>query len=133
MAQPTILKAIAALEPDERRSEDRATRRPSSLGYVRVSPTTSDVEIERLRRALATHADRLKFAQPRVLVDHSPLHTTAFAELIHAVSTGAATNVLIPALHHLAYFPGIQLAMKELLEAEGARVFITYPSTGEAL
>lgn len=77
---------------------------------------------------MAAYASLEGFVITRVLIDKSFEHTTAFAELLAAVSDGEASHVLVPALHHLGHAEGVQLAMKELLESKnGTRVLVLFP------
>lgn len=43
------------------------------------------------------------------------LRVTLSTALVNALKIGESRHLAIPALHHLAHFPGAQLAMKELL------------------
>jgi hypothetical protein len=127
-------RAGDAGSPDARRQSghqpERAAR--SLLGYLRVGPLVSAAEIERLRRALADYARQEGFTLLRTFVDNSPMHTAALAELIDALRSGEAAYVLMPSLRHLAHFPGVQLAMKDLLESQtGAWVLVLYPASEE--
>jgi hypothetical protein len=102
------------------------------LGYLRVAPAMADKRVEDLRRAMADFASSEGFVLERVLVDQSLLHTKAFVELVVALERGDAAHVVVPALHHLAHFPSVQLAMKELLEAQtGARVMVMHSEAEE--
>lgn len=102
------------------------------LGYIRVPPEFPDSDIEMLRRSMAVFANQEGFVLVRVLVDQNRIHTAAFAELMVALQHGEANHVVVPTMEHLAHFPGIQLAMKELVEGRtGARVLVMTPGFGE--
>ncbi|GGN19997.1 hypothetical protein GCM10011609_71460 [Lentzea pudingi] len=80
---------------------------------------------------MAAFASLEGFVITRVLVDKFFEHTTAFTELLAAIDEGEASHVLVPALHHFGYSEGVQLAMKDLLEARtGARVLVLFPQQG---
>ncbi|MGH3567884.1 MAG: hypothetical protein ACRDRH_18020 [Pseudonocardia sp.] len=109
------------------------TRPRPLFGYIRVAPYTSEKRIEELRRSMAAYASQEGFTLGRVFVDQSRLHTIALTELFHALSCGEAAHVLVPALHHLAHYPSIQAAMKELVESQtGARLLVMYPNVTDA-
>ncbi|WP_091677675.1 hypothetical protein [Amycolatopsis marina] len=78
---------------------------------------TSERDVEHLRRSLVNYAKREGFVLLHVLVDRCQAHTIAFAELISMLARGDAAHVVVPAVHHLAQFPSVQQAMKELLES----------------
>ncbi|MCP2245715.1 hypothetical protein LX86_004455 [Lentzea aerocolonigenes] len=80
---------------------------------------------------MAAFASLEGFVITRFLVDRHFEHTTAFAELLAAVTDGEALHVLVPALHHFGHAEGVQLAMKELLESKnGTRVLVLFPELG---
>jgi hypothetical protein len=55
--------------------------------------------------------------------------SSAFNALIEAAKRDDIQGVVVPALSHLTCFPGLQLAMKDLVEREtGTRVLVMYPS-----
>ncbi|MGH3759883.1 recombinase family protein [Actinophytocola sp.] len=121
--------------PDPRRQPGHHIERADRplFGYLRVGPLMPATEIEQLRRALANYARREGFTLLRTFVDDSPIHTAALAELTDALRSGQAAHVLVPSLRHLAHFPGVQLAMKDLLESQtGVRVLVMYPSLEES-
>jgi hypothetical protein len=103
--------------------------RPLIIGYLNPRPFTSDEEVARLKRELTSYADREGFSLADIYVEQVGSHASAFNALIDAVKRQDVQAVVVPALYHLARFPGLQLAMKELLEREtGARVLVVYPS-----
>lgn len=103
------------------------------FGYIRVAPFMSGKRVEELRRGMAAYASKEGFTLARVFVDQSQLHTIAFTQLFHALTCGEAAHVLVPALHHLAHYPSIQTAMKELLESQtGARLLVMYPDVQDS-
>ncbi|GLY53589.1 hypothetical protein [Lentzea sp. NBRC 102530] len=133
-------KAEPSMHPDDRQDQrrwtpptpvaDPVTHSPGRplIGYIRVRPDTSETRFEVLRRAMAAFASREGFVISRILVDRTFEHTAAFTELLAALGDGEARHVLVPALHHFGHCDGVQLAMKELLESNGARVLLLFPS-----
>jgi hypothetical protein len=103
---------------------DTGTARPL-LGYIRVPPEFPARHVEMLRRSMAEFANHEGFVLLRVLVDQNPEHTKAFFELMVALGHGEAKHVVVPTMEHLALFPAVQSAMKELVEIRTeARVLV---------
>lgn len=108
-----------------------STRRPL-LGYLRVSLSASSRDVEDLRRAVASYAEKEGLTLVRVYVDRGRTQSAGFSSLVKALSNGEAEHVVVPALHHLGHFPGTRLLIKEMLESQtGARVLVMYSSCGD--
>lgn len=103
--------------------------RPLAFGYLNPRPFTSSDDVAELKRELSAHANREGFSLADIYVEQIDSSASAFNALIEAMKRDEAPAVVVPALYHLARFPGLQLAMKEHLEREtGARVLVMYPS-----
>lgn len=95
------------------------------IGYIRRVAATTDRDVEHLRRSLVNYAIQEGFVLLRVLADRCQAHTIAFAELISMLTWGDAAHIVVPTMQHLAQFPSVQQAMKDLLESQaGARVLV---------
>lgn len=106
-----------------------ANVRPLALGYFRVSSGTPEEQVTRFREDIATYATREGFTLGEVYSDNYESQTSGFSALVDALEQGDARHVIVPALHHFARSPGIQLAFKETLERKtGAFVVVMYPS-----
>ena len=82
---------------------------------------------------VARYAEREGFTLVRVYVDRGRTQSAGFSSLVAALNSGEASHVVVPAVHHLAFFPSARLLVKEMLEAQtGARVLVMYPG-GESV
>ncbi|GAA5126119.1 recombinase family protein [Haloechinothrix salitolerans] len=103
--------------------------RPLALGYFRISRDASDGRARQYQDEIAAYAEREGFTLGEVYTDHYEAQTSGFSALVDSLERGEARHVIVPALHHFARSPGIQLAFKEMLERKtGACVVVMYPS-----
>jgi DNA invertase Pin-like site-specific DNA recombinase len=99
------------------------------LGYLCVSNSASSRDVEDLRRKVARYAEKEGFTLVRVYVDRGRTQSAGFSSLVAALNSGEASHVVVPALHHLAFFPSARLLVKDMLETQtGARVLVMYPA-----
>jgi len=106
-----------------------ANVRPLALGYFRVSSGTLEEQVRRFRDDIAAYAVREGFTLGEVYSDHYESRTSGFSALVDTLEQGEARYVIVPALHHFARSPGIQLAFNEMLERKtGAFVVVMFPS-----
>ncbi|MER0445989.1 recombinase family protein [Streptomyces sp. NPDC051644] len=100
--------------------------RPVIYGYMRL--TATDVEgdeSERVRRQLATYAEREGFTLDQVFTEHISANESAFQAMLDAIRRTDVKNVIVPSLWHFARLPGLQNAMREHIEQEtGARLWV---------
>lgn len=103
--------------------------RPLLFGYVCFGERSSDRNIDLTRKEMLSFANREGFTMADVFVERHSAGTSAFASLVDALQSTEDRNVLVPTLAHFAVLPGLQRAMKRLLEREvQARVMVIHAS-----
>ncbi|MET9067766.1 recombinase family protein [Streptosporangium sandarakinum] len=98
-----------------------------AIGYMCIAADTDPVEIAQLREGISAYAAGKGLHLLDVLIDTSGAGTSAFAELIEALREQDASVVIVPAITHLARFPGLQQALIGLLKDARALVMEIVP------
>ena len=95
------------------------------FGYIRVRAGTDRREVTRLTELVADFADRSGLTVTEIFIESQTPATSAFAALTEAARRGNADLVIVPELSHFGQIPGVQTAMKGLLERETGAVVVT--------
>jgi hypothetical protein len=106
------------------------TMRPLVYGYFRLRPTDAfDIGIC-LRLELTAYANQEGLTLADVFTDHGQYGNeqagrAGFVVMVESLRHPSVDGLLIPSLGHFSRFPGVQNAMRALIELEtGARVFV---------
>ncbi len=100
--------------------------RPVIYGYMRLAATEEEGdESTRVRRELATYAEREGFTLDQVFTERMGANESAFHAMLDAIKRTDVKNVIVPSLWHFARLPGLQDAMRQHIEQEtGARLWV---------
>ncbi|AEW92745.1 MULTISPECIES: recombinase family protein [Streptomycetaceae] len=100
--------------------------RPQMYGYMRMAATVEDdEEMESVRRAMRTYAEREGFTLGHVFTENATTSESAFFTLLDAIKRTEVKNVIVPSLWHFARLPGLQTAMQQHIEQEtGAHLWV---------
>jgi len=53
-------------------------------------------------------------------------HRSGFTRVIHELSAGTATAVIVPAIYHLSWLPDVQATLTTLIQHAGGRLYIAH-------
>jgi hypothetical protein len=131
LAGPVVLR----MTPPPARPSTFGTERDSAVqpmvcGYIRARLCVPQSGASSLQRALCAYARREGLTLADIYIewhedDSRPLGRSAFVAMVDALRRPDMYGVLIPSLCHFSRFPGVQQAMRGLIEVEtGARVLI---------
>jgi DNA invertase Pin-like site-specific DNA recombinase len=93
-------------------------------GYMRVRIGASHQDQRSLQHRLHAYAEANGLNLIKIFVEAEPLATSAFADLIETVKRQQAGTVLVPAVTHFGHLPGVQTALRHLLESQTGAVVI---------
>jgi Resolvase, N terminal domain len=101
----------------------------SAFGYARIAAHASEHAVRAMRKDLAAHAEREGYMLTEVFMEREDSGSSAFAALIDAINRSEPPVVVVPSMCHFAHLPGLQIAMKDLIEREtSARVLVIAPA-----
>ena len=99
--------------------------RSSAFGYARIAAHASEQAVLDTRKDLAAYAEREGYTLTEVFMEREDSGSSEFAALIDAINRSEPPVVVVPSMCHFAHLPGLQTAMKDLIEREtGARVLV---------
>lgn len=103
--------------------------RSSAFGYARIAAHASAQTVRDMRNDLAAYAEREGYTLTEVFMEREDSGSSEFAALIDAINHSEPPIVVVPSMCHFAHLPGLQIAMKDLIEREtGARVLVIAPA-----
>jgi len=106
------------------------TMQPLVYGYIRLNPADPQHVGDCLMRDLAAYAAREGLTLADVFTDRDAgighqFGRSGFVVMVETLRRPGVDGVLVPSLNHFSRFPGVNEAMRALIELEtGARVFV---------